>query len=63
MRAVICSAGYNYYTITADGDIFSCTNLMNDKKYKIGDIYSNYLDKDLYTPISVDEINECKNAG
>ena len=62
LRAVICSAGYNYYTITADGDIFSCTNLMNDKKYKIGDIYSNYLDKDLYTPISVDEINECKKC-
>lgn len=34
----VCSAGYNYFTIMANGDIYSCAHLMNNPEYIIGNI-------------------------
>jgi uncharacterized protein len=57
-----CGAGYNFFTIIADGSIFSCAHLMNDKQHSIGDIYNGIKDKSAYIPLSVDTIKECEDC-
>jgi len=57
-----CSAGIDYFTITANGDIFSCAHLMNDAKYTIGNISEGVIDKSKYVPVEVDNIEECKDC-
>ncbi len=61
-RNTACTAGVKQFTITADGDIFTCPQLMNDKKFRIGNIASGMLSKTLYTATPVDDIAECKNC-
>lgn len=39
IRERICSGGVNYYTVLADGSIFKCAHLMNNKVDIIGNIY------------------------
>ena len=57
-----CSAGINFFTVTADGDIFSCAHLMNDAAYRIGDIQEGLSDRSAYVPVNVDEIEDCKDC-
>jgi uncharacterized protein len=57
-----CGAGYDFFTIIADGTIFSCAHLMNDKQYSIGDIYNGIKNKSAYIPLSVDTLEECKDC-
>ncbi len=57
-----CGAGHGYITIMANGDIFSCPHFMNDKKYRMGNIYDiNSLNSD-YSSVIVDDILECKDC-
>ena len=61
-NTISCSAGQNFFTIIANGDIFSCSHFMNDPKYKIGNIFTNNIDCKNFIPISVDEIDDCKKC-
>jgi uncharacterized protein len=57
-----CSAGIDYFTITANGDIYSCAHLMNNPKYRIGNISEGIFDKSKYIPVDVDDIEECEKC-
>lgn len=57
-----CSAGKYYFTITSSGDIYSCAHLMNDVKYKMGDIYNGIEYGDQFVPVNVSDIEDCKNC-
>lgn len=61
-RSLSCSGGINYFTITANGDIYSCAHLMNNPEYKIGNIMKGIGDKSDYIAIPIDEIDECKGC-
>lgn len=54
-----CGAGLNFFSITANGDIFSCSHFINDPKYRIGNINEGILDKSHMVATAVDEIDEC----
>jgi radical SAM protein with 4Fe4S-binding SPASM domain len=60
--SIACGAGYNYFTVTADGNIFSCPHLMNDKKYAIGNILEGVKSKSDFTPVKIDSIVECNDC-
>ena len=62
IRGISCSAGLNYFTITANGDIFSCAHFINDKKYAIGNITDGIIDKSKYIPVDISNIDECKEC-
>lgn len=64
-RDYICAAGFNYFTVMADGSIYSCAHLMNNPQYIIGNISDfnslinkriNYIAKDIKT------IRGCKDC-
>lgn len=59
---LVCSAGVNFFTITAKGDIYSCAHLMNDSQFKIGDIFQGIIDKTNYVALPVEQIESCKNC-
>ncbi|MDR2835059.1 MAG: radical SAM protein [Bacteroidales bacterium] len=59
---LVCSAGLSFYTITADGTIFSCAHFMNDKKFAIGNILEGVIDKTDFIPIDIDNITDCSNC-
>lgn len=54
-----CSAGKSFFTITSNGDIYSCSHFMNDSSYCIGNISTGITKYDKYVPVEVDEIEEC----
>jgi radical SAM protein with 4Fe4S-binding SPASM domain len=58
-RQNACGAGVSFFTITANGDIFSCSHFLNNPKYRIGNISEGIIDKSHMVPIAVDEIGEC----
>ena len=57
-----CGAGRSYFTIIANGDIFSCPHFMNDPQYCIGNIDTNLLKKEKYISVNVEDIHECDNC-
>ena len=59
---VACGTGRSYFTIVANGDIFSCPHFMNDKKYCIGNIETGLSDSEKYISINVTDIKECENC-
>ena len=59
---VACGAGRSYFTITANGDIFSCPHFMNDSKYCIGNIDTKLSENQKYTAVTVENIKECENC-
>ena len=59
---VACGAGRSYFTITANGDIFSCPHFMNDSQYCIGNIETNLAKNNKYTVVDVTDIQECKDC-
>ena len=59
---ISCGAGFNYFTITANQDIFSCPHLMNDIKYAIGNTTEGVKNKSELTPVKTDNISECENC-
>lgn len=61
-KSIACSAGINYFTITSDGNIFSCAHMMNDEKYRIGTIETGIEDRTDYSPVSVEEIADCQSC-
>lgn len=56
---VACGAGRSYFTITANGDIFSCPHFMNDLQYCIGNIKTELLENTKYTSVNIADIQEC----
>ncbi len=54
-----CAAGTTYYTITSKGDIFSCSHLMNEDKYKMGSIDDNKVLNKNVIPVNVNDLHEC----
>jgi radical SAM protein with 4Fe4S-binding SPASM domain len=54
-----CSAGIDFFTITANGDIFSCSHLMNEPKYAIGNININFDKNYDYVVADIDKMQEC----
>lgn len=59
---LVCSAGVNFFTITANGDIFSCAHLMNESRFKIGDIFQGVVDKSKYIALPVEQVQGCKDC-
>lgn len=59
---VACGAGRSYFTITANGDIFSCPHFMNDLQYCIGNIETELSKNKKYTSVNVTDIQECKDC-
>jgi len=57
-----CGAGRTYFTITANGNIFSCPHFMNDSQYIMGNIDNNVLENEKYISINVDDIQECQHC-
>lgn len=62
IKSISCGAGINYYTIMANGDVFSCPHLMNDSKYLIGNINSGTKNKNFFTPVNINNISDCKSC-
>jgi radical SAM protein with 4Fe4S-binding SPASM domain len=58
-KKIVCGGGIHYFTIMADGNIFSCPHLMNDIQYKIGHINSRKINNKDFVPIDVDNIKDC----
>jgi len=61
-KYINCSAGINFFTITSNGDIFSCTHFMNEKKYKLGNIEKFIIKKSRYIPVPVKKISSCEKC-
>lgn len=61
-KSTICSAGINYHTIMANGDIYACAHLMNDEIYKIGNIYSGYNENIKCFPVPIEQIQDCQSC-
>lgn len=61
-KRLSCGAGVSYFTITGDGNIFSCAHFMNNIRYKIGNIAIGIEDKSKYIPVDITEIKDCKNC-
>ena len=59
---VACGAGRSYFTITANGDIFTCPHFMNDLKYCIGNIEAGLSQNKKFTSVNVIDIQECKDC-
>ena len=59
-KKIPCGAGVGFFTVTANGDIYSCAHLMNESRYKIGTVASGITDKSGYIPVAIDKIEECK---
>ncbi len=61
-----CSAGINYFTILANGDIHYCAHLMNNPEFVLGNLYDRKLKNSFIshpiTPKAVDQIAECENC-
>ena len=58
-RQNACGAGINFFSIIANGDIFSCSHFINEPKCRIGNIEEGIINKSHMIPISIDEIEEC----
>jgi len=61
-KSTVCSAGIYYHTIMSNGDIYTCAHLMNDNRYKIGNIRSGYNSNSTYFPIPIQQISDCQNC-
>ena len=61
-KSTICSAGIYYHTIMSNGDIYTCAHLMNDNRYKIGNIHSGYNSNSAYFPVPIHQIYECQTC-
>lgn len=64
-REKICAAGLAYHTILYNGDMYSCAHLMNDSKYKIGNIknFEEGILKPHFTlPTKLNEIKGCEDC-
>ena len=59
---VACGAGRDYFTITANGNIFSCPHFMNDSKFCIGNIDTKLSKNKKYTVVNVADIYECDDC-
>lgn len=59
---VACGAGRSYFTITANGDIFTCPHFMNDLQYCIGNIETELSENKEYTSVNITDILECKDC-
>lgn len=64
-RDIACSAGLNFFTITANGDIFSCAHFFNNDKYRVGNIneptfFQASLQK--FSPSPIKSINGCQKC-
>lgn len=61
-REIVCGGGIYYFTILANGDIFSCPHLMNDTKYRIGNINKADICKEELIPTDVNTIKDCDDC-
>jgi radical SAM protein with 4Fe4S-binding SPASM domain len=61
-KYINCSAGINFFTITSNGDIFSCTHFMNEKKYRLGNIEKFIIKKSKYIPVPIKNISFCEKC-
>lgn len=61
-KQLACTAGMDYFTITSDKDIFSCAHLMNDVKYKIGNINETIINKKNLVSVFIEDISACQKC-
>lgn len=59
IQNISCGAGRTYFTITADGDIYSCAHFMNEKKFKIGNIEDDEKLKKSFRAVQIKSIKGC----
>lgn len=59
---ISCSSGRNYFTITADGNIYSCAHLMNIPRYRMGTISEGITSPQDYLPLRVTSIADCQKC-
>ncbi len=57
-----CTSGRQYFTITADGNIFSCAHLMNNPLFRMGSINNGITSPESYLPPKVTDIVECNKC-
>ena len=61
-----CAAGRTYHTIMADGSMFSCAHLMNEKECTLGNISDWPFETEVATlsfmPTKIDEIEDCHDC-
>ena len=59
-----CSGGRSIFSITSDGELFTCEHLAGISKYSVGSIYSGIDKKKQATlqSVNVDRIEECKQC-
>jgi radical SAM protein with 4Fe4S-binding SPASM domain len=57
-----CSAGVDFFTITANGDIFSCSHLMNKQEYCIGNIFENINKNYNFVVSDIEDMTECNDC-
>ena len=60
-----CGAGFEYVAVTPNGDLYPCHQFLEDKEYKLGNVYTGIERKDItkkfkHTTIySKEECKEC----
>ena len=57
-----CAAGVSFFTITANGDIFSCSHLMNKPEYSIGNIFAGINKNYNFVVADIEDMPECNDC-
>lgn len=65
VRDYACTAGRTYHTVMADGTMFSCAHLMNERDCAMGNIDHwpfKHPEKHSFMPVRVNDVDECKKC-